>query len=405
MAVYSVAQVIAYLRDVLTQDPVVGDVWVRGEVANLARPASGHSYFSLRDLDSTLRCVMFRRAQGGAELLSNGAAIVAHGRVSIYEVRGDLQLIVDIVQPEGVGDLQLKLEQLKLKLQNEGLFESSRKRPLPSFPRRIGVVTSPTGAVWQDIQTVVRRRYPLAELLLAPTLVQGDGAADGIVEAVDALDRTADIDVVLVARGGGSLEDLWPFNEEAVARAIFASRAPVITGVGHETDVTIADMVADQRAPTPSAAAEMAVPDGIELAARLLQSQQAITSSVSERLRESHAAVGYIGPRLLRSLPDLDGLRLRVDDILRSVAQHLRHGIEVKSERTAGLSMRLAALSPLDTLRRGYAIVQTETGAAVVSDTSQVAPGDMVDVTVAKGGFNAEVRSTHAGIGTPTTSS
>jgi exodeoxyribonuclease VII large subunit len=225
------------------------------------------------------------------------------------------------------------------------------------------------------------------------------------VETINALDRMADIDVVLVARGGGSLEDLWPFNQEAVARAIFASRAPVVTGVGHETDVTIADMVADQRAPTPSAAAEMAVPDGIELAARLLQSQLAIRSSVSERLREAQVAVGHIGPRLLRNRPDLDGLHLRVDDVLRSVAQHLRHGIEVKSERAAGLSMRLAALSPLDTLRRGYAIVQTETGAVVVSDTSQVAPGDLVDVMVAKGGFNAEVRSTHAGNGTPTTSS
>mgnify|MGYP001333049285 CR=1 FL=1 len=176
MAVYSVAQVIAYLRDVLTQDPVVGDVWVRGEVANLARPASGHSYFSLRDVDSTLRCVMFRRAQGGAELLSNGAAIVAHGRVSIYEVRGDLQLIVDIVQPEGVGDLQLKLEQLKLKLQNEGLFEPSRKRALPRFPKRLGVITSPTGAVWQDIQTVVRRRYRRANSPIPPVVAgSGDG--------------------------------------------------------------------------------------------------------------------------------------------------------------------------------------------------------------------------------------
>ncbi len=395
MAVYSVSQVMTYLRDVLTQDPVLQDVWVQGEVANLARPGSGHSYFSLRDADATMRCVMFRGGSG-PELLANGGAVFAHGRVSVYEVRGDLQLVVDIVQPEGVGDLQLKLEQLKLKLEKEGLFEPSRKRPLPSFPRRMGVVTSPSGAVWQDIQTVVRRRYPLVELLLAPTAVQGDGATHGIVDALQALDLMSDVDVVLLARGGGSLEDLWPFNEEAVARAVFASRAPVITGVGHETDVTLADLVADRRAPTPSAAAEMAVPDRLELAGRIVQFQQAITAGVSDRLRELQVALSYMGPRLLRGRPDLDGLRLRVDDLLRSVARLLRHDIEVRSERTDGLFMRLEALSPDDTLRRGYAIVQKQTEAAVVSDSDQVAAGDLVRVTLARGGFGAEVGSTHS---------
>ena len=395
MAVYSVSQVMTYLRDVLTQDPVLRDVWVQGEVANLARPGSGHSYFSLRDVDATMRCVMFRGASG-PELLANGGAVFAHGRVSVYEVRGDLQLVVDIVQPEGVGDLQLKLEELKLKLENEGLFEPSRKRPLPSFPRRMGVVTSPSGAVWQDIQTVVRRRYPLVELLLAPTAVQGDGAMRGIVDALQALDQMSDVDVVLLARGGGSLEDLWPFNEEAVARAVFASRAPVITGVGHETDVTLADLVADRRAPTPSAAAEMAVPDRLELAGRIVQSQQAITAGVSDRLRELGGALSHMGHRLLRGRPDLDGLRLRVDDLLRSVARLLRHDIEVRSERADGLFMRLEALSPNDTLRRGYAIVQKQAEAAVVSDSDQVAPGDLVRVTLARGGFGAEVRSTHS---------
>ena len=393
MAVYSVAQVMSYLREVLTQDPVLQDVWVRGEVANLARPGSGHSYFSLRDAGASMRCVMFRGASG-PELLSNGGAVFAHGRVSVYEVRGDLQLVVDIVQPEGVGELQLKLEQLRLKLENEGLFEPSRKRPLPSFPRRMGVVTSPSGAVWQDIQTVVRRRYPLVELLLAPTAVQGNGAMHGIVDALQALDLMADVDVVLLARGGGSLEDLWPFNEEAVARAVFASRAPVITGVGHETDVTLADLVADRRAPTPSAAAEMAVPDRLELAARIALYQQAATAGMSDRLRELRVALAQTGHRLLRGRPDLDGLRLRVDDLLRSVARLLRHDIEVRSERAGGLFMRLEALSPYDTLRRGYAIVQAE--GAVVGDSDQVGPGDLVQVTVARGGFGAEVRSTHS---------
>ena len=393
MAVYSVSQVLTYLRDMLGQDALLQDVWVRGEVANLARPASGHSYFSLRDGDRSLRCVMFRMAYG-ADLLSDGSAVIAHGRVSIYEVRGDLQLIIDIVQPEGVGDLRLKLEELKLKLETEGLFEPSRKRPLPEFPRRVGVVTSPDGAVWHDIQTVIQRRYSLVALVLAPTAVQGDGAVQGIVDAIDALNSTPDIDMVIVARGGGSLEDLWPFNEEAVARAIFASRAPVITGVGHETDLTIADMVADQRAPTPSAAAEMGVPDRQELSSRVQGLQQALTASVVGGLRPGWDALSYLQPRLRRSRPDLDGLRLRTDDLLRHIAEYLLRDVRVKSERTAGLRMRLESLSPRDTLRRGYAIVQAQRDRSPISDSAHVQIGDLVDVTIARGGFGAEVTST-----------
>ena len=312
----------------------------------------------------------------------------------MYEVRGDLQLIVDIVQPEGVGELQLRFEELKLKLQNEGLFEPSRKRPLPEYPRGIGVVTSPSGAVWHDIQTVIRRRYPLVELLLSPTAVQGDSAAQTIVEAFDALDQQPNVDAVILARGGGSLEDIWPFNEEAVARAIFSSRVPVISGVGHETDVTIADMVADQRAPTPSAAAEMAVPDRVELASGLLASQQTLTATVSERLRADWVALSNLRPRLRRVRPDIDSLRQRVDDLLRSVGSHLRRDIEVRSERANGLGKRLESLSPRDILRRGYAIVQPHVDGAVISDSAQVTPGDQVQVTLARGGFGAEVLST-----------
>ena len=396
MAVYAVSQITSYLRDILTQDALLQDAWVRGEVANLARPGSGHSYFSLRDADSTLRCVMFRGASG-AELLSDGAAVIVHGRVSIYEARGDLQLIADIVQPEGVGELQLKLEQLKLKLETEGLFEPSRKRPLPAFPRRIGVVTSPSGAVWHDIQTVIGRRYPLVELLLAPTAVQGDGATGSIVDALDVLDRTPDVDVVIVARGGGSLEDLWAFNGEPVARAIFASWAPVISAIGHETDVTIADMVADQRAPTPSAAAEMAVPDRLELYSTLHASRQALSLGVSNQLGPLQETLTHLRPRLRRSRPDLDSLRLRVDDLLKSTSTLLWRGIELKSERAEGLSLRLESLSPSQTLRRGYAIVQTQPDTAVVTDSAQLQARDHVQVTLAQGGFEAEVSSTRAG--------
>ncbi len=390
MAVYSVGQVHQYLKDVLGHDPVVQDLWVRGEVGNLARPGSGHTYFSLRESNATLRSVMFRGSVG-AELLEEGAAVVAHGRVAIYEVRGDLQLIVDIVQPEGVGELQLKLEELKLKLETEGLFEPSRKRPLPAFPRRVGVATSPTGAVWHDVRTVIQRRYPLVELLLAPCSVQGEGAAATIVESVEALNDTEDLDVMIVARGGGSLEDLWSFNDETVARAIFKSRVPVISAVGHETDVTIADMVADQRAPTPSAAAELAVPDRIELASGVSVSKQLITASVTGRVRDRKETVAALVPRLNRTRPDLDQFRMRIDDLLTKVAGSLRWSVAFKTEGFRGLEGRLSSLNPKDTLRRGYAIVQTRADGAVVSDPSTVSVGERLKVTVAKGDFEADV--------------
>ena len=265
MPVFTISQVTFHVRGVLEREVELQDLWVRGEVSNLARPGSGHSYFSLRDGSSSLRCVMFR-GSGGGVLLEAGASVIAHGRISVYEVRGDLQMIVDLVQPEGAGELQLRLEELRLKFEREGLLDPSRKRPLPPLPRRIGVVTSPTGAVLQDIRTVVERRYPLVELLLAPCAVQGDGAAVTIVDAFEALNKTPDVDLAILARGGGSMEDLQPFNEEPVGRAVYSSRAPVVSAVGHETDTTLVDLVADRRAPTPSVAAEMAVPDRAELA-------------------------------------------------------------------------------------------------------------------------------------------
>ena len=394
MAVYSVSQVASYLKDVIERDALLQDLWVSGEVANLSRSGSGHSYFSLRDANGTLRCVLFRNARG-SERLESGAAVIVHGRASIYLARGDLQLIVDIVQPEGIGELQLRLEQLKLKLENEGLFESSRKRTLPEFPRRVGVITSPTGAVWHDIQTVVARRYPLVELLLAPSPVQGEMAAPGIVEAFQAINEAPDVDVIVLARGGGSLEDLWAFNEEAVARAIYASRAPVVSAIGHETDVTIADLVADLRAPTPSAAAEMIVPDGRELVTRILTAQQALTSLTRAYLSTSADQLRGLEARLDRTRPDLDTLRLRIDDFLSIAMIHLEHNLQVKTEQSRGVRQRLKSLSPQNTLERGYAIVQKGEDGDVISDASELDAGDAVSVTVSRGIFDAEVTSVH----------
>ena len=391
MAIYSVSQVAGYLSDLLYQDSVLQDLWVSGEVANLARPGSGNSYFTLRDSVSSLRCAMFSRSSRGAELLANGMSVIAHGRVSLYEARGDLQLVADVVQPVGVGDLRMRLEKLIAKLDSEGLFSQSRKREVPRYPRRVVAVTSPIGSVWQDIKSVIERRYPLAELSLVPVMVQGERAAATIVDGLAALDTEPDVDVVILARGGGSLEDLWPFNEEAVARAIFRCGVPLISAVGHETDTTVADMVADVRAPTPSAAAEIAVPDQTELSAGLLAMRRTLTSAVSRSLLHRSEVTRRLGPRLLRVGPSLDQKRIRVDELLRRSGMNLRQNLEASTASTEALAMRLRALSPKDTLRRGYAIVQTVDEATVVSDPGQVSVGDGVEITLAQGSLSADV--------------
>jgi exodeoxyribonuclease VII large subunit len=382
--IYGVSQVTAYLRDLLSYDGLLSDIWIEGEIANLRRPGSGHSYFTLRDSNSTLRCVLFRNSRGATHL-QDGAAVVAHGRVTLYEVRGDLQLVADVIQPEGVGELQLRLEQLKAQLEREGLFEESRKRPLPVFPRRIGVVTSPTGAVWQDIRTVIGRRFPLVELALAPAMVQGDTAAETIVEGLEALNDEGDIDAIIVARGGGSLEDLWPFNEEPVARAVFSSRVPVVSAVGHETDFTVCDLVADVRAPTPSAAAEMVVPDRLELLQRLSASVHRVESSVSQHLGGATSNLEALWSRVGRSIPDIDQIRLRVDDQLGAARTLLAHRVELSRGQVDRLGTALRTLSPLDTLRRGYAIVEDRETGTVVSNARDTQPGGSLDITLNEG--------------------
>ena len=390
MPVYSVSQITRYLKDSLEADFFLNDLWMRGEVSNLTRSAAGHFYFTLKDSASQVRCVMFRPAHGG-EHLAEGGAVIAHGRVSLYEVRGDLQLIADLAQPEGVGELHLELERLKVKLEAEGLFQVSRKRPLPVFPKRIGVATSPTGAVWHDIQNILRRRYPLVELAFAPTPVQGDAAAGGIVDAFDALNAEDDIDLVILARGGGSLEDLWPFNEETVARAIYASRAPVISAVGHETDFTIADMVADCRAPTPSAAAELAAPDRDELMERVESRQRSIFQWVYGDLSDRSRDLDQTAWRLQRYAPDIPSWRQRVDDLSQANARALDSYLTLRGERIGALEMRLASLNPSSVLARGYAVVQRQDTLEPVTSVEQVSPGDDLDITVAGGSFPSRV--------------
>ena len=390
MAIYTVSQVTTYLKDSLDRDPLLSDLWVSGEVSNLSHSSAGHFYFTIKDDQSQLRCVLFRTQRGG-EMLANGGAVIVHGRLSLYPTRGDLQLYVDLVQPEGTGALALELERLRAQLEEEGLFDPARKRPLPTFPQKIGVVTSPTGAVFHDICNVIERRYPLVEVLLSPTAVQGAEAAPGIIEALRALNELRDIDVIIVARGGGSLEELWPFNEEAVVRAIHGSRAPVISGVGHETDNTLADLVTDQRAPTPSAAAELAVPNATQLQAQVASYQRAALSAITLLHAQGKQQLDFTVQRLIGGGPQVDILRQRVDEFSLGLARGLGNHIALVQERFAGLEQRLNALNPQAVLERGYALVQRVDDDALVTEAAQVKQDDALKVTVHDGTFGARV--------------
>jgi len=393
-AVYSVGQLTSFLKETLEANPALSDLWVTGEVSNHHRAGSGHNYFSLRDADGVMRCVMFRPGRG-ASFLADGAQVLAHGRVSFYTARGDLQFYVDIVKPEGLGALQQAFEEMRRRLAEEGLFEPSRKRALPSYPRRIAVVTSPDAAALQDVLNVLGRRYPLAEVLIVPTLVQGDAAAPGIVSALAAVGETPGIDVVIVTRGGGSLEDLWPFNEETVARAIFSCPVPVVSAVGHETDVTIADLVADVRAPTPSAAAEIVVPDRADLLARTSGYVEMIAGSARALLGERRLGLDLAVDRLGERAPDTRAHRERIDALLRSARLALGTLLDTYRVKTGALEAELRALGPAQILARGYAVVRRGPDGPVLVSAGDVSPGDPLDITLADGHVEAETRASH----------
>jgi len=388
MQVYSISEVTTYLRELLEATPHLADLWVSGEVSNLNRSPAGHVYFTLKDENAQLRCVFFRRPNMGAPL-DQGMQVVAHGRVSLYEVRGDLQFYVDFVQPEGVGVLHAQFERLKAQLEEEGLFDEARKRPLPRFPRRIGVVTSPVGAVFHDICNILGRRWPLAEVVLAPTAVQGPEAASGVVSALAALNDEASIEVIIVARGGGSLEELWAFNEEPVARAIYASRVPVVSAIGHETDYTIADFVADLRAPTPSAAAELVAPERLEVTVRLGVLAASLLTSCRGELEGRQASVSQAVIRMERLIPDLARERQRLDDLWRQANASLEALLRRWRERLSGFAGQLRSLDPKATLARGYALVQRD--GHVVSSVAEVTGGERLSVRVKDGGFPVRV--------------
>ena len=343
--VYSVAELAQHIGAVLDADPVLGDVWLRGEVVNATRSAAGHHYFSLKDEDAQLRCVLFRGSAFNSPIMpANGLALVAHGAVRLYERQGSCELVADLLFPEGVGLAQMQGERLYRQLEAEGLFEPSRKRPLPRLPSRIGIVSSERGAVIHDLVAVLERRFPLAEVIFLPAPVQGPGAAAAMARAVSRLGRWQrngrGIDVLVVARGGGSDDDLAAFNDERLARAIFASPVPVVSAVGHETNLTLSDLVADLRAPTPSAAAELLA-------------------------------------------PDVASLRNDIRALQRRAAQALRQDLTQHRRAVTDLTRRLNALGPAATLSRGYAIVEWD--GRVLHDASAVAPGASLRIQLHRG--------------------
>jgi len=386
---YTVTAVSEYLKASLESDPRLADLTVVGEVSGYRNPSSGHHYFALRDDQSVIRCVMFRSGRGG-QFLGDGSQVICHGRISMYTARGDLQYYVDQVEPDGVGALQQAYEEMRKRLEAEGLFDQGRKRPLPELPSRIAVITSPTGAVIQDILNVLTRRYPLAEIILIPTSVQGEKAAPEIVKAFQALNALDDIDVAIVARGGGSLEDLWSFNEEIVARAIFASNVPVISAIGHETDTTIADYVADKRAPTPSAAAEIVAPDARDLGGYVAGYAARIDEIIGRNVRDSRSQFEMAVDRMNLRIPDTKLPRQRIDDLLTRAQLAGQRLVESSKQRLATVEASLNALGPAKILGRGYTITRLGDGSAATS-ASQFATGDKLGVTFGDGSVETTV--------------
>jgi exodeoxyribonuclease VII large subunit len=437
--IYSVSRLNREVRVLLERG--FGSLWLEAEISNFARPSSGHWYFSLKDATAQVRCAMFRqRNMLCAFTARDGQKVLVRARIGLYEPRGEYQLIVDHLEDAGLGALKRQFEELSAKLKEEGLFAAERKRPLPSLPRRIGIITSPTGAAVRDILHVLARRFPAAAVLIYPVSVQGGQAAAEIVAALEISGRRAECDVLILARGGGSLEDLWAFNDERLARAIVASRIPVITGIGHEIDFTIADFAADVRAPTPSAAAELVVPDAeewlnafVQLGARLQRCmrrrleerrerlrwltgraalvspiarlgaqaqrldelEQSLVRALRRRLQEHRERLRWLTGRAAQVTPStrLAQQRSRLENLDQRLYRAGRQALNSRRERLVPLIRTLNAVSPLATLERGYAIVSVE-GGEILRSAAHAKPGTIIEARLAQGRVRAKVEGT-----------
>ncbi len=395
---------VCLFREALESDPLYADLWLEGEVSDLSRSSAGHVYFNLRDDDGCLKCVLFRgQALRQHHPLKFGDQVVVHGGLSIYPRSGAMQLVADLVQPAGLGAASLELEYLRQRLEAEGLFDPLRKRPLPTSPGTIGVVTSLHGAAWHDIVNVVSRRYPLADLVLSPAQVQGDGAAESIVRALQTLQDEADVDVVILARGGGASDDLSAFNDERVVRAVFALRVPVVAGVGHATDRTLVEDVADVFAPTPSAAAELCVPSIADLSERLLSLESRLLWSLAARRVNDETALLAASRRLLAACPAPRVRERRID--IETAAIRMRRAATdriLRGRQSVAVSSEvLAALDPTAVLQRGYAALQRTDDGLPIFSVSQAEPGTSIVALLADGSLTSSVeavlpRSPHA---------
>jgi len=390
--IYTVSELTKYIR-LIVEDAFPG-VWVEGEISNFVLHTSGHMYFSLKDANSVLKCAMFKRANMGLKFKpKDGMKVLCFGKLSVYEARGDYQLITEEIEPKGVGALQLAFQQLKEKLQKEGLFDQSHKIPIPHLPTTIGIVTSPTGAAIRDILNVTRRRFANVEIIINPVKVQGAEAKNEIAAAIGQFNKMNNVDVIIVGRGGGSLEDLWPFNEEIVARAVYDSELPIISAVGHEIDFTICDFVADLRAATPSAAAELVIPRKEDLVnqvgtaiARLKNSLLGIVDMLSERL------AALKGSYALRQPMNLITQRAqKIDDIKKDISSSIDHIVKMRNEGFKSIDGKLQALNPLAILGRGYSMTTKLSSGEIVKDAARLSKGDVIQTQFGKGKVNSKI--------------
>ena len=395
-SIYSVSQISSYIEALFSTDEVLQDLWVKGEVSNLYKANSGHMYFTIKDEDAQLKTVMFRHKSHKLDFeLEDGMEITIHGYINIYKVRGEYQLYADEIIPEGRGSLYEAFEKLKKKLKEEGLFAEEKKKKIPLIPKKIGIVTSPTGAAIRDMLSVVDRRFEHVSILIVPSLVQGDKAAGQLVEGIEYLNDRDDIDLIIVSRGGGSIEDLWPFNEEKVARAIYASQIPVISGVGHETDFTIADFVADLRAPTPSAAAELAIANREEIENQLDNLSRRLLNKQKSRLRSAKDRLNSIANRRIFKKPEemfIDKMQ-RLDEFSRELKWNMEKLLNKNKERFKILNSKMETLSPLKTIKRGYSITYDQEGNPI-TDIGEVQKNQEVKTTLENGFFTSIVQKT-----------
>ncbi len=382
-----------FIKNLFDTSRFLSSVTVKGEISNFTYHRSGHLYFSLKDGDSQIKAVMFRSSATKLKFMpESGMMVIAHGSVSVYQRDGVYQMYITSMQPDGIGALYLAYEQLKEKLNTEGLFEEAYKKLLPAMPERVGVITSPTGAAVRDIINVIGRRFPLAKIYLFPALVQGEGAEEDLIRGIDYLDNSRLVDVIIIGRGGGSIEDLWAFNSERLARRIFDSKTPVISAVGHETDFTICDFVSDMRAPTPSAAAELAVPDIRELYMRLDSYSGRCVSSLERKLEISEEKLLSIKCKLFddKLKNYISNLKDSISNLSARATVAIALGVNKEEQRFTVLTEKLSAMNPLSILKRGYS-VSTKSDGSLIS-ARNIKAGDQISITVFDGKIEAEVK-------------